>query len=164
MPATYEPIQTTTVESATTIIEFTSIAASWTDLRIVLVAQDGGGNAIGLRFNSDTGSNYSRTTLNGNGSTASSGRSTSTSLIGIGTSSPTDPIWGLYTVDVFSYGGSTYKTVLAAYSEDKNGSGDVGRVVGLWRSTSAVTSIILRNAGNFSVGSTATLYGIKASA
>jgi hypothetical protein len=45
---------------------------------------------------------------------------------------------------------------------DNNGSGGVTRSVGLWRSTSAITSISLFIDGTttFSTGTTATLYGI----
>jgi hypothetical protein len=67
----------------------------------------------------------------------------------------------LITADLFSYAGSTFKTVLATNSQDYNGSGNVGRTVALWRSTSAISTILLyTNAGNFNAGTTATLYGI----
>ena len=39
MPATYEPIATTTLGSAATNITFSSIPATYTDLRLVLVAR-----------------------------------------------------------------------------------------------------------------------------
>jgi hypothetical protein len=58
MATTYEKIQSTTLGSATTAINFNSIAASWTDLKIVLVAKTTSGNAdVYLRFNSDSGTN-----------------------------------------------------------------------------------------------------------
>jgi hypothetical protein len=46
---------------------------------------------------------------------------------------------------------------------DKNGSGAVWQIVGLWRSTSAITSInfFSSTGNNFAIGTTATLYGIK---
>jgi hypothetical protein len=57
---------------------------------------------------------------------------------------------------------STYKTVLSALANDKNGSGSVDRVVGLWSNTSAINSVSVVGGANFVSGSTITLYGIKA--
>jgi hypothetical protein len=55
---------------------------------------------------------------------------------------------------------TTYKTALARTSED----GVAAAYVGLWRSTSAITSITIDkgSSDNFASGSTFTLYGIKA--
>jgi hypothetical protein len=70
----------------------------------------------------------------------------------------------MVTMDILSYRGSTFKTSLNTATNDKNGSGIVLRNVGLWRSTSAITSITLLDTygggGQFDVGTTATLYGI----
>jgi hypothetical protein len=67
----------------------------------------------------------------------------------------------LITADIFSYAGSTFKTCLNSYSSDNNGSGYAGRLVGLWRSTAAITQVSLLVTGsNFNAGTTATLYGI----
>jgi hypothetical protein len=161
MPVTYEPIATTTLGSAASTISFTSISSGYTDLRLVLVTRDASGSIIRLRFNSDTGTNYSRTNLSGNGSTASSSRSTSANNISIGFGITTANVWGFYEMDIFSYAGSTNKTCLVTASEDENGSGTVSKRVGLWRNTAAITDIELSaTSGTFASGSTATLYGI----
>jgi hypothetical protein len=117
-----------------------------------------------LRLNSDTGSNYSYTYLIGNGTTASSGRGTSTAELELFTGSAvTTANPQMQIIDIFSYAGSTNKTVLWAESSEKNGSGAVSRNVGLWRNTSAINNIQLSDSSgrNFGVGTTATLYGIK---
>jgi hypothetical protein len=167
MALTYEKIATTTLGSTATSIDFTSIGSGYTDLRLVLVATTtNAGRAYRLRFNSDTSSLYSRTNLNGRGTGVSSTRDTGGTFITIGDdawvgSSTTIP--GLTTVDVFSYAGSTFKTLLATDSNDQNGSGTVQSIVGLYRSTSAITSISLFLSGTsetFKVGTTATIYGI----
>jgi hypothetical protein len=170
--ATYEPIATTTLSSTANSITFSSIAASWTDLRVVfnVIAGSGGSGYVpAIRFNSDTASNYSTTELTGNGTTAASASTTGATSIqcaanngaGMSTTIP-----HLYTFDIFSYAGSTYKTALLTGSEDNNGSGVTSRVVGLWRSTSAITTITLNNGvggtNQFAAGTIATLYGIKA--
>ena len=161
MPATYEPIATTTLSSATNSVTFNSIAASWTDIRAVIVSSNvAGSNTIRMRFNSDTGTNYSNTLLEGDGSVAYSGGSSNGTLIPAGEDHTTP---SLVTVDIFSYAGSTYKTCLCTQSMDRNGVGTVNRRVALWRSTSAITSITFSHSSdNWNVGSTFTLYGIKA--
>ena len=169
MTATYDPIATTTVSSTANTIVFSSIPNTFTDVRLVLV---GTGSTAGLnvyyRFNGDTASNYSSTHLWGDGASAGSGRATSQPYIfgnyagNLSTTIPT-----MWTMDLFSYGGSTNKTALLTGSQDLNGSGNVTRDVGLWRSTAAVTSITIwvgstNLANGFAAGTTATLYGIKA--
>ena len=162
MAATYEKIATTTLGSAAASITFSSIAASWTDLRLVFVGVGASaGDVPAIRFNSDTATNYSRTYLTGNGTAASSNRTTSSNRIACGDAGDSTTIPSFNTVDIFSYTGSTYKTVLIESSEDQNGSGKVTRAVGLWRSTSAITSITVFNPSyNLGAGYTATLYGI----
>jgi hypothetical protein len=163
MPSTYEPIATTTLGSAAASITFSSIAGTYTDLRLVLAGgfgtAGGGGNATIVRFNSDTGTNYSSTFLYGDGTTAASFRSTNVTSIGISLSNSTQV--QMSTMDIFSYAGSTNKTALVEWSGDTNGSGQVRRNVGLWRNTAAITTILINNTDQFAIGTTATLYGIK---
>jgi len=164
MPATYESIATTTLGSTASSITFSSIASSWTDLRVIFVVQNSTSNTLNFRLNNDSGTNYSYTLIGGDGSSTYSVTNTDQTQIqiGYGSGMPTSPNFGLYTFDVFSYGGSTFKTCLIETSADQNGSGRVTRTVGLWRSTSAITSILFSaNSGNLNAGTTATLYGIK---
>lgn len=154
-------IATTTLSSAANNITFSSIPGTYTDLRVVLVAKGTvSGNDIELTFNSSA-TGYSRTRLIGNGTTASSSRQTSTTRIIVNNNGISSTQFNLIEIDIFSYAGSTNKTVLASSSEDENGSGVTGRVVGLWSNTSAITSLKLAvGADNFAIGTTATLYGI----
>ena len=159
MPATYEKIATTTLGSAASSITFSSIAASWTDLRLVIVGTcSSGTSTVDLTFNNDTATNYSMTRLRGDGTSATSARYTTRAYIWVASlDSTTIPTMGM--VDIFSYAGSTYKTLLSSQSADLNGSGTIQNYVGLWQSTSAINTIKL-SAGNFATGTTATLYGI----
>ena len=168
MPATYEPIATTTLGSAAASITFSSIPATYTDLRVVYVVNcASAGQLLFIRFNGDgSGSTlYSLTNLYGDGSTATSSRNTSrSSWFDLQNGMPSGgSTFAFGTIDLFSYAGSTYKTGLMTGSNDANGTGDVDRRVGLYSSTSAISSITLspQTAVNFSIGTTATLYGIK---
>jgi hypothetical protein len=162
MAKTYEPIATTTLGTAAASITFSSIPATYTDLRLVVMCKPTGDSTAYVQFNSDTGSNYSRVNLRGNGSSAASSQNANQSNgVGIQTSSATGTNPVLWTLDVFSYAGSTYKTTLASASNDQNGSGNLELTVGLWRNTAAITSLKLQTTiDNYDTGTTATLYGI----
>ena len=162
MATTYEKIASTTLGSAAATIDFNSIAGTYTDLRLVIVGKytSGGGNTR-IVFNSDTSSLYSSTRIAGDGSSASSDRLTSQTVQRLSFDGNSSTIPNFLTVDVFSYAGSTFKTSLIESSEDKNGSGSVLRTVGLYRSTSAISSIqISLSSSTMAAGTTATLYGI----
>ena len=156
-------IATTTLGSAAADITFSGISSAYTDLRVVLV-NVGGTSGCRLQFNSDTGSNYSTTNLSGDGNNAASARATNNDRISLdywGMSATTP---SMYTADIFSYAGSTFKTVLGTAAEDYNGGASAGSAsvrVGLWRSTAAITTVKLFTVGTaFQAGTTATLYGI----
>jgi len=164
MPATYEPIATTTLGSAAATVSFTSISGSYTDLVLIAIPNSSGGAAnLQVQVNSDTATNYSMTELGGTGSVTASSRASNLTSIRISYYGYVEANNNQNTVMQFqNYSNSTtYKTVLARSNNAGNGT---GATVGLWRSTSAITSIklTLDTAGNFASGSTFTLYGIKA--
>jgi hypothetical protein len=165
MASTYEPIATTTLGSAASSITFSSIPATYTDLRLVFVGKRDGAtsNYVVVNVNNDTGTNYSDTQLNGNGTTATSTRNTTADAWYCGTVATIETNPAFFSLDIFSYAGSTYKTALSTFSNDRNGSGGVQYDVNLWRNTAAITSVkISAYTGNYASGTIATLYGIKA--
>ena len=84
MATTYDKIATTTLGSATNTITFSSIAASWTDLRVVFVGTTTTATTLTYRFNNDSSSAYSFTYLSGNGTNAQSGSFTNqTEIYGV---------------------------------------------------------------------------------
>ena len=164
MPATYEPIATTTLGSAQSSVVFSSLGA-YTDIRIILQAKgtNTGNTDLGLRFNSDTGSNYSRLGIYGDGTDAGSFvvANETSAKIGIlpGT---TNGNWTIMRAELQNYSNATtYKTLIAR--------SDLAVTVGttasasLWRNTNAITSItFIPISGNIATDSIFTLYGIKA--
>lgn len=162
MPATFEPIASQTLGSDTSVVEFLNVPGTFTDLILVCHASTAtGAQGIDIRFNSDSGTNYSQTYLLG-GSSVSSGRQSS-----ISSGISTNPAGYLSTdlspaiVHIFSYANTNVnKTVLGAASRAAD---IVARNVCLWRSTAAITSLALRSSsGDIKSGSTFSLYGIKA--
>jgi len=165
MPATYEPIATTTLGAATNSITFSSIPQTYTDLRLVWrLNGKSNTNDPGLRVNGNTGNAYSLGIMAGNGSSTSSSQYTTGLATNyfymFGASSTTIP--HLYTYDFFSYTNSAYKPVLYTASQDLNGSGTSVLFVGTYNNTAAITSltVLIYPSGNQNVGSNATLYGI----
>ena len=162
--STYTPIASQTLSSAASSITFTNIPQNFTDLILVTNEKQTSTRASALRFNSDTGSNYSQTGLYGTGSTAGSFRTTNSAYLYYGyyAFSTTSNFNFNSIVQINNYSNTTTnKTVLSRANNADNG---VDAIVGLWRNTAAVTSITLtmENLSNFSAGSTFSLYGIIA--
>lgn len=169
--ATYEPIATYTVGSNVASYSVTSIPGTYTDLKVVINARStlspSQDSLWSITFNSDSGSNYSSTLVRGNGSAASSLAQTGATAARIGwalTAGAGSNMFSSIILDCFNYAGSTNKTFLSTSAADWNGGGFVSRIVGLWRSTSAITSFTItdNNLANIAIGTTITLYGIKA--
>jgi hypothetical protein len=164
MTSTYEKIATTTLGSSSATITFSSIPATYTDLVIIAtlkmatVAED-----VWMRFNGDTGSNYSVTTLWGNGSSVGSIRFSSQNQLRLNYVTDPAPAGGTYLiVNIQNYSNTTtYKTALSKIGLASDG---LDTVVGLWRSTSAINEItfLLANSVSYGTGTTFALYGIKA--
>jgi hypothetical protein len=161
--ATYEPISTQTLSTNASTITFSSISNSYTDLILVINATTDTANALQMQFNGDTGSNYSNTSVVGNGTTATSARSTSQSvyyyggwITGFGTTG------GNAIIQIQSYAKTTtFKTAITRFNAVAT---ETEAIVGMWRNTSAITSIVLSASGGavYQTGSTFTLYGIAA--
>ena len=161
MPATYEPIATNTLGSAASVVNFSTIPGTYTDLRLIAVYR-GTSTAINLYPNSDFSSNKSWTALRGDGSSADSSRNSSIAIQDYW--STVTNASGEFTIskfDLMNYANTTtFKTVLVRRDVS---SAFAETLVNLYRSTSAITSLGVYSAsGNFDAGSTFTLYGIKA--
>lgn len=168
MPSTYEKIQTYTVPSAQSSYTFSTISSAYTDLVLVANAKSSKTTTtqVKLTFNSDTASNYSWTRLLGDGSAASSARASSQAYIEVGyIAGNTGTVYpDMFVLNIQNYSNATTnKTLLSRWQSLNAANQYVAAVVGLWRSTAAITSITLTpDTSNFETGSTFTLYGIKA--
>jgi hypothetical protein len=156
MAKTYEAIATTTLGSAASSYTFSSIPSTYTDLILIIQATTISAN-FNMRFNSDTGSNYSYTSLWGDGSSAASYKSTNNTVMGLTYTSSGAPI---SKIQIQNYASSSvFKSVLIRQDDSTNAT---GAVMGLWRSTAAITSVTIVSGGNLPTGTSLTLYGIKA--
>jgi hypothetical protein len=121
-----------------------------------------------IRFNGDTGSNYSKTHLYGTGSAAGSDNASNTTSAPAGTWYPTaissSGIYGTTVISIMNYSNTTtYKTALSRNASISTTNALPGAIVSLWRNTAAITSIdLFMNPNDWATGSTFTLYGIAA--
>lgn len=164
----YESIATVTVGSTSqSSVEFTSINANYQHLQIRLFAKYTGLGAGYLRFNGDSGANYSTHGLQGNGVSSDPvgtfSTANSTSYYYTGGAGTKDTAFNVAIIDILDYANlNKNKTARGLYGWDNNGTGYVEFNSGNWRNTNAITSISLTSsAGNFSQYSVIALYGIK---
>jgi hypothetical protein len=158
-----ELIESKTIGTAQTIIEFTSIPQNFTDLIVLLSIRGDASNvanSVGLSFNG-SGSNISTRLLEGSGSTAYSvlpgnwaGNSTNASA--------TNNTFSNIQYYFHNYASGTNKNYsIEAVTENNATTAYQGIMAGLWSQTAAITSLTITQAsGNHVVGSTISLYGI----
>lgn len=163
MAVTYEKIATNTLGSAAASVTFSSISSAYTDLVLVVNAVETT-NRIDATITVgngtvDTGTNYSRTGISGNGTAASSYRTTNETSFAIDAAGAANGA-AFFTFQLMNYANTTtYKTGLARITA----AADYSRaVVHLWRSTAAINIMTITGNYTFKTGSTFTLYGIKA--
>lgn len=152
---TYEPVATQTSNGSVSTITFSSIPSTYTDLILVVRAAGSGGSTdTTLRFNSDSGSNYSRHYMYGDANSVQ--RAYNVNMTQIGS--------GVNVVHHFMNYANTnmFKTIIGTYWAGTALS--LAQAI-LWRSTAAINTIAISIVGSgqtFTSGSTFTLYGIKA--
>jgi hypothetical protein len=167
----WDSIATTTLNTSTASVTFSSIPATYTHLQVRMIARDDRASVTSdsgaFRFNSDSGTNYTYHALIGTGSSAvaSAADTNNRGLIDRFTASTAGAsTFGVATMDIFDYANtSKYKTVKMLGGYANNGEGQISFSSGLWQSTSAISTIVIfPNVGtNWVQYSSFALYGIK---
>lgn len=173
----YDALATVTVPSGgAASITFAGIPSGYKHLQIRYIAASTrttyGFDQMFMRFNSDTGANYSSHQLIGNGSSATAAAQTSATSMtvgdrNIGAAMPNT--FGAGVIDVLDYQNtSKYKTSRSLTGVDNNGTYDgsfypyINFASGLWQSTTAVSSIqFTAQNGDFKQYSQFALFGVK---
>ena len=162
-------IQTVTVGTATPTIEFTSIPQTYTDLVLVTnyrTTRAAVFDQLRLRFNGNTGANYSWRGLYGSGSSVGT-ENTNNDVsfktdVGVGNNA-TSNTFSNGSIYIANYTGSTNKSVsIDAVGENNATEAYQFVYAGLYTNTTAITSIqgFSEGSANFMVGSTFSLYGV----
>jgi len=166
----FESIATTTVGSGgASSITFSSIPSTYKHLQLRYVARSSVGteDSVSMRFNADSTTSYAYHFLFSNGASVNGAADTSVTRIypwampGGGFLANS---FGVLTMDILDYANTNkYKVTRAFTGYDDNSTG--GRIAftsGQWRSTSAISSIVINaDAGNIVEHSRFALYGIK---
>lgn len=169
MPAgnTYKSIATQTLGSAAASVTFSSIPSTYTDLVLIANIKHSFGTTgdvivDGLQFNNDTGTNYSKTNLQGNGTTAASDRGSNTTGISYVATRSSESYFATNVINIMNYANTTtFKTVLLRGAGNSTSVGTNAQV-GLYRSTSAISTVTINATSTFTIlaGSTFSLYGV----
>lgn len=160
------------VLSADGTITFPSIVGTFESLKIMFHGQSAAGADEGLsaRFNGDSGSNYDHERAVGVGTSNAAGGANNASLMYLSeiprTANTSRP--GSVEITIPGYARTVFYKACHAIGSDLRGGGSTSDVIvtmgaGLWRSTSAITSVTLLSSGGGSLkaGSVATLYGLS---
>ena len=167
MANTYTLIQAQTLASAAGTVTFSSIPATYTDLVLRVSARTANATAsrtTRLRLNGLSTTIYSYTLIDGDGSSATSSRASSTteSPLLVNGNSATANTFSNTEIYIPNYAGTTQKPISTAYVAENNATAAaLGAVASLVNLTSAVTSLEISNTSNFSIDSSFYLYGIK---
>jgi len=166
MAVTHKLIQTVTVSTVGGVasIAFTSIPATYTDLRLVWSTRSTNAatsNAMYMSFNTLT-TNFSFRRLRGTGTAADSYSEASSTLYnGAVGANATASVFSNGELYVYNYAGSTNKSFSADFvAEDNATAGIQACFAGLWSNTAAINGISFTTDSNFAQYSSASLYGI----
>jgi len=165
MATTFTLISSVTLSSSTATISFTSIPATYTDLKVLISARNDGSPAgnILMGFNSLT-ANFTNKFIQGDGATVIS--SNVAQMIGdMDGSGETANTFNNIEVYIPNYRSSNFKS-FSSDSVNENNATTAYQMftANLWSDTSAITSIQITNrtgGRNFVQYSTAYLYGIS---
>jgi len=161
-----QPLQTVTVGSGgASSISFSSIPQTYTDLFVEASFRDSNGSSfVNTSISFDSSSNYSNTTLSGNGSGTGSGRTSGSTALqpwfanGSGSTSSTFTNATLY---IPNYTSSNYKSIISDMVAENNSSTAYQELAaGLYSSTSAISTINFYAASGYVQYSKFSLYGV----
>ena len=167
IPTNYDSIATYTLSSTASSVTFSSIPGTYKHLQIrIMVSAVAGNQDAYMQFNTDTGTNYSYHNIYGSGAGSGSAASAFTQsqmVMGSNIYTTGTSTCGVAIIDILDYANTNkYKTMRSLAGTDLNGSGTIALLGGLWRSTSAITSIKLYPAGStINTYSSFALYGVK---
>jgi hypothetical protein len=148
-------------------IEFTSIPNTYKHLQVRQITYGTQSDNCAGQFNSDTGNNYARHFLYGDGSGAYAGDGIGINYVNFGYVAGANSYganrFSAAVTDILDYSSTTkYKTTRCLSGQDNNGSGLMVLYSGLWMNTAAISNIkLFPGSGSFSQNTQFALYGIK---
>lgn len=169
----FDLLETTLITTNTASVTFSSLGSysAYKHLQLRIVARtsatgEGTNDSISIQLNNDTGTNYPKHELTGNGSSVISDAQTGRSDLIIGYTSSNDATADAFSAvvtDILDFSSSSKNTTLRSFSGRPQTSNRVSLLSGFWNNTAAVTEIdiFLSSNLNFKAGTRLSLYGIK---
>jgi hypothetical protein len=160
-----------TLSGSSATISFSGISQNWAHLRMVMYLRGDTAAAstnVNLQFNGDTGSNYDNQYIRGSAAATSAVEAFAQTAALVGSmpcASAGANLFSAVTADIPFYSQSTNNKTMSSQWARKTGTSsgslELISVASFWRSSSAITQIVLfGSAGNFDTGSRVTLYGM----
>lgn len=168
MANTFELIASSTLASAASSIDFTSIPSTYTDLVVKLSVRATTASTddqLRIKFNGNAvGTNFSLRGIQGTGSSVSSGTSTTGWIVG-GINANTSTASTFTNVELYlpNYAGSNYKSMSVDSAMENNATTAYAEMNAvLFSNTTAISSLsFLLPSNNLAAYSSAYLYGVK---
>lgn len=172
MPSTYQLISSNILSTSAASVTFSSIPSTYTDLVVrmsVRSTRAANSNQMEFTLNGDSNTVYSITYMDGIGSSVTSSRISNGVNIYAGSLAAQNVTANTFNntqIYIPSYTASQNKpmSVFNAYENNSTSTNQVAAIAGLYRSTTAISSITFTSgSGSFSyeAGSSFRLYGIK---
>ncbi len=169
MPSTYTLIASNVLGSSAASVTFSSIPGTYTDLVLRVSGRATNASIISnpyIQLNGVTTTLYSWTGITGDGASASSDRASSDTDFRPGYlngDNATSSTFGSAEIYFPNYANASYNKTMGSTSASESNATTAyitGRA-GLFRSTSAISSILFHSGSNWVAGSSFYLYGIK---
>jgi hypothetical protein len=169
---TYELIETQILGSSTASITFSGLATyasvyKHLQVRATLrTTRAATGEVFIMRFNADTGTNYSWHLLEGNGSTVISAAGTTQdymrAAVGVGASGTTNG-FGAAVIDIVDAYATTKNKTIRSLSGQATNTNFIDLFSGSWRNTNAITSVTVAplSTTDLAANSRFSIYGIR---
>ena len=169
MANTYTLIEAKTLTTSTASVTFSSIPATYTDLKVVISSRtdfsSGPAEANKISFNGNTtNADYTQKRLLGDGATASSQSQTNREVFFNTGATATADTFANSEIYIPNYAGANAKSAsIDTVTESNTVTAYAALIAILWSGTAAITSIafVPENATNYVQYSTFYLYGIK---
>ena len=166
----YESIATFNGTGSSGVITFSSIPQTFKHLQVRAILRGttaATANGTDMRFNGDSGANYTLHRLIGDGASATADGYTGRTGAWLGLETDANASANIYAAcvtDIFDYTNTNkYTTTRSLGAYDLNGSGQINFASAVWLNTAAITSITINAAGggNWTTATQIALYGIK---
>lgn len=154
--ATYEPITSIQITSASSTIDIGSIPQIYKDLKIVLRGKGTGGTGnASLRFNGNSSSLYSRVRFLSSGGAPSTERMTSDNNLDFGDIGGFEFLGLIHILDYSNT--TTFKNIISRFNTEDY----ISMYAGVWQNTSAINSIQIIAPAAMQSGTTVDIYGLS---